>query len=409
MDPDDLAGPGWVVAAGVLPDRGDGGIGSEVFVGRFLEDQDREEPENLSRRCSHDCEGVGLAADPVPQDLGFGLTVVASHELDERGLVIATQTGGLDRTEARPVPVGAHHRTEAVQVDDVLDHRGGAARPVSLREHVPADAVVKVGAAVRVVAAEVGLEHLAGQLVGTKTFVEGLHEGTHGEPVEQPFPAVGSEDVAEQSSGGHPCHGGDVEGAPMLGGGGVVSDAAEERADEVGSIGDRAWERPARGEHVAEQYQRQGMAMGQLCCSVAPDVADADSTEQLGGLRQRQRSQRQHLEQRAPERIESPRWRGSVPSGDDHDRACREQVEQIGSGPLLQAGDLFERVDHDEVPWLRYVAGRLTDRCREPLGGGLKGSEVDDGGTAAPGGGPVGHRPGERGLADPAWSTPTCS
>jgi hypothetical protein len=124
---------------------------------------------------------------------------------------------------------------------------------------VRADGAMPCEVGVRRAPAQVDVEHVADEVVREQAVRAALHEGSLAQPREQLAGVVAAEHRLEEVLRGGPRVRGDLEGLPVAGGGHVVGEPLDERADRVGCLGERRL-RPL-GEHVDQQRQGERVAV----------------------------------------------------------------------------------------------------------------------------------------------------
>jgi hypothetical protein len=261
-----LAGPGGAVAVGEPAGRGRGRVRLQVARVGPVQGQAGDEADQLAVGAAEGGEGLGLPPPPVLGDPGRGLPLVAPDH-GEHGLTVLwagrLHMGGAQRL---PVEHGPHDRVVAVQVQQVEEGLLAlqASRLPEVADDEAADSAVQLQVALGVAPAQVGVEHLAGQVVGEQPIGALLDEGEAAQPAEQLVGVVGAQGRGQQRLGHHPDMGAGLQGLAVAGPGELLHEPAQQRPDHVRALlGGQGGRVAAGGGDVGDQRQGQGVAVGE--------------------------------------------------------------------------------------------------------------------------------------------------
>ena len=160
---------------------------------------------------------------------------------------------------------------QELQLEDgalLFSPAGGSHGGVDVAAHPVEEVLVARGVA----PAQVGVEHVASEIVRQQAIRSGLDEGQVAQPGEQLVRILELERVPQERLGGHPGQRAHLEGAALPADGDDVDEPPHERADEIRR---RVQGRlPAADDHVGEQGEAQRMTVGDLDEAVVKRLVD---------------------------------------------------------------------------------------------------------------------------------------
>jgi hypothetical protein len=266
---------------------------------------------------------------------------------------------------------------------------------------------VQVLVARGVAPAQVGVEHVAGEIVGEQAVAALLHERQRPQPGEQLGCVLSGECRPQQVLGREAGVGTDGEGLPAA----RVRDVADEPLDQhlhdvggVDEVDGAAVPRRALVEYVDHQGERERMTVGEGDQLVVPGRVDLSQVEVVARLLGGEVVERHDPRQLLPGRVGPPgRWR-RVPARDDDERARRQPGDELVPEPAGQRLGPLEGVhEHGDRRCGRSGGAELG---REPIeerrGSGVDGVHVQPDDAGAGGRRHGRDAPEEHGLADAA-------
>ena len=189
----------------------------------------------LSRKATKSC---GRRCEPVAGDARRLLPLVAAHHVQERRG--APPPGPPRRRRGRtspvvvgPVAVPVPGEVQEVEVGPLPGRPPAAAQPA---HQVPGQRAVQGAVGVRVAPAQVGVQHLPGQVVREEPLRPLLDEREPPQPLEGARRALRAEDAGQEGLRGHPGVGADAEGPPVQVAGDALHEPLQERAHHVGGV-----------------------------------------------------------------------------------------------------------------------------------------------------------------------------
>ena len=204
----------------------------------------------------------------------------------------------------------------------------GAASLLEVGDDEAADPAVQLQVALGVAPMQVGVEHLAGQVVGEQPVGALLDEGESPQPAEQLVGIAAVEGRGQQRLGGHPDVGADLQGLAVPRAGQVLHEPLQQRPDHVGALlGSEGGRVAAGGRHVGDQRKSQRMAVGERQHGRMPGGRDAPRVEIGPALLRAQVAQRHHPGQVPPAGVGPPARRRRVAPG-EHDQVPAGQLGQ---------------------------------------------------------------------------------
>jgi hypothetical protein len=347
-----LAGPGRAVPAGEAAGRGRGRVDRQVGRVGPVQGQAGDEADQLAAAAAEHGEGLGLPPPPVRGDPGRGLALVAADHAQHGLPVLGGGRLHIGGAERRPVERRPHDGAVAVQVEQVEEGPLAlqAAGLPEVADDEAADPAVQLQVAVGVAPAQVGVQDLAGQVVGEQPVGALLDEREPPQPAEQLVGVAGVQGRGQQRLAGHPDVGAGLQGLAVAGAGQALHEPLQQGPDHVRPpLGGEGRRVAAGGRDVGHQRQGQGVAVGERQGGRVLGGRDAAGAEVGPALGRAQVAQRHHPGQVPPAGVGQPAGGRRVAPG-QHDQVPGGQLgQQRLPQPGVQRGQGLVGVDQQHA------------------------------------------------------------
>jgi hypothetical protein len=339
--------------------------------------------------------------------------VALDHRHDRRVVALA-QLVGVHLPEALPVPELRGGRVHAMQEHQVGERTLllGAIAGGQPRDHVAPHLPLDVRERRRIAPAQVGVDHLTGEIVGEQPVGAGLHERQPAQPREQGLALLLAEGGAQQAGGGEARSRRQLERPPVARARHAGEEALDQRRHHVRHVGQLERRLGLLADHVEQQRERQRMAVRELEHPLVEGLRDAPALEQSPRVLATEVAQGHHPQELLPARVAPPRLARTRAAGDHSQRAARQRRDERLPQPALQAERRLDGVQqqHRAIPARERVArghvgrqpAQASDLGREGRGRGLDPAQVELQRLAPEVRRLVGERAQQGGLADPA-------